>query len=148
MVENIGKLNAAVHRNLQCLFNDKLKGIDIGCGQYDFFYVISLYEGITQKELSERLYINKSTTAKVIKNLSAKGYIRREKDAQDRRFERLYLTEKGRGITKEIHKTFLDVVAITTKDLSEDEIALTAVVLRKILKNVTEERTNKYYGKE
>lgn len=140
MTENIGKLNAAIYRNLQSILNSKLKDISIRSGQHDFFYVISLQEGITQKELSEWLYIGKSTTAKVVKSLISHDYIRKEKDAVDKRFERLYLTEKGRQIAAQIHQTFLEGVEITTRNLSPEEVTQTVTLLKKILINVSEEK--------
>jgi DNA-binding MarR family transcriptional regulator len=140
-MENIGKLNAAIYRNIQSILNGKLEGISIQSGQYDFFYVISLNEGITQKELCEWLYIGKSTTAKVVKNLVSHGYIIKEKDQTDKRFDRLYLTEKGKEIAGRIQETFVDIVEITTKDLTEQEIEQTMGLLKKILKNVAEEKS-------
>ncbi|MDF2921880.1 MAG: MarR family transcriptional regulator [Paenibacillaceae bacterium] len=139
MHESIGKLNAAIHRNLQMIINNKLKGISIRSGQHDFFYVISLKEGITQKELSEWLYISKSTTAKAVKNLIDHGYIRKEKDVQDKRFDRLYLTEKGQQISERMKETFMDVVRITTRNLSPLQVEQTTEYLRMILHNVLEE---------
>lgn len=142
MVESIGKLTAAIHRNVQIILNNKLEGISIRSGQHDFFYVISLKEGISQKELSEWLYISKSTTAKAVKNLIAHGYIRKEKDMDDKRYDRLYLTEKGREISSRMNETFMEVVEITTRHLSQSEIEQTKTLLKKILNNVLEE--NKY----
>ena len=142
MVESIGKLTAAIHRNVQIILNNKLKGISIGSGQHDFFYVISLKEGISQKELSEWLYISKSTTAKAVKNLITHGYIRKEKDVDDKRYDRLYLTEKGREISTRMNETFMEVVEITTRNLSQSEIEQSKTLLKKILNNVLEE--NKY----
>ncbi len=139
MDENIGKLAAAIHRNLQIILNNKLKDISIRSGQHDFFYVISLKEGITQKELSEWLYIGKSTTAKAVKNLIDHGYIRKDKDTEDKRYDRLYLTEKGRQISARISETFKEVVEITTKQLSQLEVEQTKEILKKILNNVLEE---------
>lgn len=139
MNESVGKLTAAIHRNVQILLNHKLKGISIRSGQYDFFYVISRYEGITQKVLSEWLYISKSTTAKAVKNLIDNGYVRKEKDLEDNRFDRLYLTDKGKEISAQMQQTFMDVVEITTKNLSPLEIKQTKELLKKILNNVLEE---------
>lgn len=139
MNESIGKLTAAIHRNLQIVLNRKLKDISIRSGQHDFFYVISRYEGITQKELSEWLYISKSTTAKAVKNLMDHGYVRKEKDTEDNRYDRLYLTEKGKQISAQMQETFMEVVEITTRDLSPVEIRQTKELLKKILNNVLEE---------
>jgi DNA-binding MarR family transcriptional regulator len=139
MNETIGKLTAAINRNLQIILNHKLKDISIRSGQHDFFYVISLYEGITQKELSEWLYISKSTTAKAVKNLMDHGYVRKEKDTEDNRYDRLYLTEKGKQISAQMQETFKAVVDITTRNLSPLEIKQTKELLKRILNNVLEE---------
>jgi DNA-binding MarR family transcriptional regulator len=139
MNETIGKLTAAINRNLQIILNHKLKDISIRSGQHDFFYVISLYEGITQKELSEWLYISKSTTAKAIKNLMDHGFVRKKKDTEDNRYDRLYLTEKGKQISAQMQETFKEVVDITTRNLSPLEIKQTKELLKRILNNVLEE---------
>lgn len=139
-MESIGKLNAAIYRNLQSILNAKLKDVPIRSGQHDFLYVISLQEGITQKELSERLYVGKATTAKACKNLMANGYIRMEKDKTDRRFERLYLTELGRAAAPRIRETFMELVGITTRDLSSEEAEAVVGLLKKILETVTQEK--------
>lgn len=141
MNESIGKLTAAIHRNLQIILNHKLKDISIRSGQHDFFYVISRNEGITQKVLSEWLYISKSTTAKAVKNLIDIGYVRKEKDTEDNRFDRLYLTDKGKQISAQMQEIFMEVVEITTKNLSPLEIKQTKELLKKILNNVLEENT-------
>ena len=53
-------------------------------------------EGASQEELSRVLQTDKSAVARTLKLLEQKGFIRREKDAQDRRTKRIRLTEYGR----------------------------------------------------
>ncbi len=53
-------------------------------------------EGASQEELSRVLQTDKSAVARTLKLLEQKGFIRREKDAQDRRIKRIRLTEYGR----------------------------------------------------
>ena len=139
-MESIGKLNAAIYRNMDSIVNSKLKDLPIRSGQQDFFYVVSINEGITQKELSEHLFIGKSTTAKAIKNLVDSGYIRKEKDVKDKRSDRLYLTEKGREISPRIQQGFIEVVNVAMKDLSDEEIETSIKLLNKILNNVHKEK--------
>ncbi|MBN7773490.1 MarR family winged helix-turn-helix transcriptional regulator [Clostridium aminobutyricum] len=138
--ESIGKYIAAIHRNVQSIMNYKLEQIDINNGQYDFFFVISNHEGLSQKELSERLHIGKSTTAKAVKNLVNSGYITREQDEYDRRYYRLYLTEKGKQIVPIVRSTFLELIEIYSKDLSPKEYEETINVLKRILNNVSNEK--------
>lgn len=140
MIDNIGKLNAAVYRNLQSILNYKLRDIPIRGGQHDFLYVISKREGITQKELSQELYVDKSTTAKAVKSLVSLGYIRKETSPDDKRFEKLYLTEKGREIKEHIQNTFLELVEIATKSLSAKEAEEAVRLLKTILDGLIEEK--------
>ena len=140
MIDNIGKLNAAVYRNLQSILNYKLRDIPIRGGQHDFLYVISKREGITQKELSQELYVDKSTTAKAVKSLVSLGYIRKETSPDDKRFEKLYLTEKGQEIKEHIQNTFLELVEIATKSLSAKEAEEAVRLLKTILDGLIEEK--------
>lgn len=139
-VESIGKLNAAIYRNMDSLVNLKLKDLPIRSGQQDFFYVVSINEGITQKELCEHLYIGKSTTAKAIKSLVEIGYIKKVKDENDKRSDMLYLTEKGREVAPMIQKSFMEVVNVAIQDLSIDDVDNSIKLLNKILKNVHSEK--------
>lgn len=134
--ESIGKYVAAIHRNAQSIIGCKLGEIDINNGQYDFFFVISKNEGISQKELSEHLYIGKSTTAKAVKQLIKNDYIYREQDEKDRRYFRLYLTEKGKKIAPLVNTTFLELIEIYSKNFTPQEYEEAIKILNKILGNL------------
>ena len=134
--ESLGKYIAGIYRNTQCIINKRLEGYDIGCGQQDFLYIICNNEGISQKELSEKLHIGKATTAKSIKNLESNGYIRREKDSEDKRFYKIYLTDKGREIAPLINSTFEDMLDIYSEGFSDEEYIYVLNSLKKVLGNL------------
>lgn len=134
--DSFGKYIAAINRSAQSLLNKKLEGFDIGSGQHDFLYVISNNEGISQKELSDSLKIGKATTAKAVKNLMKSGYINREKDIKDKRFYKLYLTEKGRAIKPLVNSTFQELIEVYSKGFTVEERIQVLKVLEKILDNV------------
>lgn len=137
-MESIGKLNTAVYRNIQSIINQRMDDLPFGSGQQDFFLVISKNEGISQKELSDCLYIGKSTTAKAVKKLIDIGYIKKEKDKKDKRIDRLYLTEEGKSIVPRVQNLFVEIIEITNKNLTEQESEQAIILLKKILSNVTE----------
>ena len=120
-MKSISKYNAAIYRNGQSIINYKLKDLDIKSGQHDFFYVISKNEGISQKELSEYLYVGKSTTAKAVKKLVKNHYVEVKKDEHDKRVHRLYLTKKGKETAPIIESVFTEITETFTKDLNEEE---------------------------
>jgi len=136
---NVGQVNAAIYRNIQILLSSTLNDLDIKNGQYDFCLVISLREGLSQKELSEHLHISKSTTAKAVKNLTEKGYVIRKKDKEDGRLEHLYLTEKGREISPFVQSIFQKIIEVSTRELSQTEITQLLTLMQKVLNNIISE---------
>lgn len=64
-------------------------------GQDSVLAIISQHPGITQKELGEQLEIQPASVSELLMKLERKGFILREKDAQDRRSIRVQLTEDG-----------------------------------------------------
>jgi DNA-binding MarR family transcriptional regulator len=139
-MENISKLNAAIYRNAQSIINLKLIDLNIRSGQHDFLYVISKNEGISQKELSEFLYVGKSTTAKAVKNLVENDYVKRIQDENDKRIYRLYLTAAGKKVIPKIDAVFLELVSIFSKNLSKVEEEQTVTILKRILHTISEEK--------
>ncbi len=139
-MSTISKYNAAIYRNIQSILNDRLIDLAIGSGQHDFLYVISKFQGITSKALSERLHVGKSTTAKAVKHLVLHGYVRKEKDVKDRRCDRLFLTDKGVEIAPRIQATFKELVDLTTNGLTDDEVEGTINILKKVLENLHNEK--------
>ncbi|MCM1988714.1 MarR family winged helix-turn-helix transcriptional regulator [Oceanirhabdus seepicola] len=134
--ESLGKYISAIYRNSQSIINKKLEGYDIGSGQYDFLYVISTNEGISQKELSNILKIGKATTAKAVKSLMKSGYVKRERDEKDKRFYKLYLTEKGKEIVPKIESSFKFMIGVFSEGFSDEEYENILQSLKEILDTV------------
>lgn len=143
-MNKIGQINAAVYRNMQIFLSNKLSGLDMKNGQYDFFFVISLSEGISQKQLSEHLLISKSTTAKAVKHLVSKGYIRKEKDEKDGRVDHLFLTDKGRKEVPLVEAIFAENQRVAEMGLSESESNQLVFLMSKVLNNFV--NSNKLYA--
>lgn len=95
MRELFGKYITVLNRYQQILINHKLKEYELGSGQY--FFLINIYqnEGISQKDLTSLVKTDKATTAKALIKLEKHGYIYRITDSKDKRYNKLYLTEKG-----------------------------------------------------
>jgi DNA-binding MarR family transcriptional regulator len=55
-------------------------------------------DGINQKNLSNYLQMDKATTTRAIKKLVDEGYIFRQKDKEDKRSYRIFLSEKGKRL--------------------------------------------------
>lgn len=70
---------------------------------------------LCQSELAEKLLKSGGNLTLVVDNLEKAGYVRRERDAADRRFVVVRLTEKGQAF---ITGLFPKVVANVTREMS------------------------------
>lgn len=55
-------------------------------------------EGLTQKQVIEKLDIEQATIANTLNRMERDGLIVRKRDVNDGRVQRIYLTEKARGL--------------------------------------------------
>lgn len=69
--------------------------------QYLVMLVLWERDGLTVKELGEKLMLDSGTLTPLLKRLEAAGIIRRERDARDERQVRLHLTDKGEAMREQ-----------------------------------------------
>lgn len=61
---------------------------------------------LAQRDLTERLRLDKSTVSRLVAGLVRKGYVARERDPANRRLDRLLVTEDGRRAHRELRDAF------------------------------------------
>ena len=136
MKKSIGRLASILHRQSQVYINRALREFDITSAEYSFLLFLYHKEGITQDELSLHLYIDKSATARAVKSLEQKGYVTRDKDDEDKRFNRVYLTEKAKHFRDEIRKRVWKWSEFLTEDIDEETTEIVLSVLEKMVEKV------------
>ncbi|WP_372631612.1 MarR family winged helix-turn-helix transcriptional regulator [Cohnella sp.] len=136
--ESHGPYISAIYRHMQVLISGELAPYRIGSGQYIFLMAIASKEPLTQKALSERLLIDKTTTAKAIAKLEAEGYVRREADPADNRYQLLYLTEAGREVVPKVQEALGRVKNQTRKGISDERYDQLLELLKIVLLNLSE----------
>ncbi len=139
MTRSPGHYISATYRHLQIYLNSRFEKLGFGSGQYLFFNHIAHSEGITQKELSEKLAIDKATTAKAVKKLIELGYVTALVSKDDKRFHNLFLTADGREILPSVRSVLKDTITILQRGLSEDDEVISLRLMEKMLTNITEE---------
>ena len=134
---SIGHCISAIYRHLQIHINQEFSAFGFGSGQYLYFNHIAHHEGITQKELSALIAIDKATTAKAVHKLIKQGYVCSEQDPEDRRSYKLYLTESGRKIMPEVRRIMFQTREILNEGLSDAEMESALKALHKMFSNIT-----------
>ncbi|MBH5318769.1 MarR family transcriptional regulator [Paenibacillus sp. GSMTC-2017] len=122
---------------MQVLISAELEPYRIGSGQYIFLMAIASQQPITQKALSEKLLIDKTTTAKAVAKLESEGYVRREVDSSDNRYQQLYLTESGHEVAPKVQEVLDRVKSKTKQGIADDEYDLFVSQLKIVLRNLS-----------
>lgn len=126
--EHIGKYIGEIHRSSGMYFSKKFSKFRIGSGQYLFLLNLYRNNGITQEELTEKVKLDKATTARAIKKLEDEGYVNRVRKENDRRAYRLELTEKAEGIKEDVYSIMNEwetkIRSCLTKEEAEELVNL------------------------
>ena len=138
MDEVIGKSLSIVYRYRQIIINYRLKPYNLGSGQHVFLINIAKNEGINQKDLTNLVMMDKATTAKALKKLEEHGYIYRQCNQRDRRYNQLFLTEKGHEMMPVITSILMEITEELAVGMTEDEIQYFSTFLDKMLNNAVE----------
>ena len=75
-----------------------LAGHDLTYPQYLVLLVLWEAEGLTVKEIGQRLFLDSGTLTPLLKRLEAAGHVRRARDRADERQVSILLTPKGRAL--------------------------------------------------
>lgn len=102
----------------------------LGITYPQYVTIICLWEEDNQtvKGLSEKLFLEPSTMTPMLKRLEAMGYVRRERDTEDERSVRVFLTDAGRALREKAF-AFREVTASATGLAPEDFRALQKAVV-------------------
>ena len=91
---NFGFLLNDVARLMRTAHDRRIRKLGLTRAQWWVLTHLYRSNGVTQTELAETLEIEKPTLGRLLDRLEAKGWVRREHDASDRRVWRVHLTEE------------------------------------------------------
>lgn len=130
------KLNSKIFRMTQVHLDKVLKEYELSSGSYTYLFILKNNEGISQNKLSEELGYDKAMSARTITKLIRLGYLDRQKDDDDSRANKIYLTAKAKVVIEELLEKIHELIRLITKDLNDDEKTVTINSLNKILSSI------------
>ncbi|MEK8128397.1 MarR family transcriptional regulator [Paenibacillus filicis] len=132
----IGVIVSRADLKLSSYYQKVVNPFDITVDQWEILVILWEVEGITQKELAERLTKDQTNVARMLFKLEKKGFIHRVTHETDRRSLRVYLTDKGRDIKDEILAPSIEAYRNTIKGLTEEEVETFRRILGVMYRNV------------
>ena len=87
-----------IARALDSIANIEFRDIELARSQYLYLVRIAENPGIIQEELSELLKVDRSTVARSVKKLEAKGLVQQMSAKDNRKNKKWFVTEKGAAL--------------------------------------------------
>jgi MarR family 2-MHQ and catechol resistance regulon transcriptional repressor len=78
-------------------------------------------DGMSQRELSDRLVVDRSNVTGLLDRMEKAGWVKREDHPDDRRIYRVTLTPMGRKLREKAHAVYLEAAAAVTRPLSNKQ---------------------------
>lgn len=125
-------------KKLSNSFNERLMKKGSTRVQFIALYYLGLTGKINQSELSEKMDIKPSTTARLIDRMEREGYLTRTKCINDRRVTYLELTTLGKKFRDLLLPVGEEMSEIFSKGITDEEFETFKKVLNKMVCNATE----------
>ena len=105
--------------------------------QYSILSVVARKEGLSSADLSRRFYATPQNMGQLLAGLEARGFVRRQEDASNRRVLRVELTEEGGRLVRLGGEAMAELEAEIYKDFSEEELAAFRASLQRLTRPVS-----------
>ncbi len=136
--DDIGFLIAVTSRLMDRALNVRLKQHGVSFGQWPFLMMLWAQDGLTQRELSQRVSNEEGTTTRTLDRMEADGLIERKANITDRRQRNIYLTSRGRSLRDKLVPESLANSGMTTGPLAPKEVAALRAALKKMIGSLKE----------
>ena len=125
-----------VFRTISDAFTEQ---VDIPRGQATVLCTVAKQNGLTQSEIAEKLSVRNASVTNMLQRLEEAGLVFRQRDPDDNRLVRVYLTEAGLEKELSLNEQFSSLQEVIFKGIDEDQRNLLRNGLEAIIKNIGEE---------
>ena len=100
--DTVGFLIWDANRAMNREFSDRIAQHGVSLGLWPFLRALWERDGLTQRELSEKVRMKGPTTVAALNKLEERGLVRREENKKDARKINVYLTANGRRVYRKV----------------------------------------------
>jgi len=117
----IGKFVSFLYRYGQMYLDKELKPYHIGSGQFYLLMPLFKKDGVNQESLVQSINLDKANVTRAVQKLVEEGYVFRQRNDDDLRSYRIFLTDKGRAIEPDLKKIALEWENILLSSFDSDK---------------------------
>lgn len=125
-----------VHRAFARALQNRIADHGVSMGQWYFLRALWQEDGLTQRELSQRVGMMEPTTVTALNNMERCDLVRRVRNPHDRRKVNIFLTPKGRALRAAIMPCADEIAELATRGIPPQEVATAISVLRRVTANL------------
>ena len=129
---SVGYLVRQTHRAFTRALQARIAPHGVSIGMWFFLRALWQEDGVSQRELSQRVGMMEPTTASALTNMERKGLVRRIRNRTDRRVVNVFLTERGRVLRRELLPLAAEVNEAALRGVSVNEVAQLRALLAKL----------------
>ncbi len=135
--ETIGFLLWDANRAMCREFSDRIAQHGVTLGLWPFLRALWDDDGLTQRELSEKVRMKGPTTVAALNKLEDKGLVRREGNKNDARKINVFLTPEGRKVYRRVMPDVEAVNKQMLNRLSDSEQRTFRELIKRVRSSVT-----------
>jgi DNA-binding MarR family transcriptional regulator len=134
--QSVGYQVRMTHRALQRYLQSKIAPHGVTLGMWYLLRAMWSEDGLTQRELSQRVGLMEPTTLAAILAMEKSGLVRRVRNRSDRRKINIFLTRKGQRLRVELLPLAKQVVGDAIEGFSAREVTMLLKLLKGIQQNL------------
>jgi DNA-binding MarR family transcriptional regulator len=119
---SVGYLLRDTYRAFTKVLQSRIAAHGVTLGQWYFLRVLWDEDGLTQRELSQRVGMMEPTTVTALNGMEKRGYVKRVRNTDDKRKVNIYLTDRGRALRNTLLPHAIDVNIRAVAGVSPDDV--------------------------
>jgi len=134
--ESVGFIVREVYRSFARCLQPRIAREGVSIGMWFVLRMLWDEDGMTQRELGERVGINAPTMVTALNSMERAGLVKRVQNRTDRRKINVFLTERGRKLKRKLWPMAADVLSVGLSGLNRNQVLSLNKMLTQILLNL------------
>ena len=120
--DSVGFVVREVWRSFARCLQPRIAREGVSIGMWFALRMLWDEDGMTQRELGERVGINGPTMVSAINSMERAGLVKRVQNRADRRKINIFLTERGRNLKRKLWPMAAEVLALALSGLTRNQV--------------------------
>ncbi len=126
----VGKIHYDFGFLVQKAFREN--GLDLSKEQWSVLKRLNVNDGQPQNDLAFITHRDKTSMTRLVNTMESKNLVVRKSDENDRRVNRIFLTDHGKEVIEKVQPIMYDLIPAVQESLTEEEIDVLITALKKV----------------